>query len=575
MSTSQRDPLVLGPLLRFVGEHNASIWVETADAATVSVRADGLTWSAPTFRVEEHHYALVLLDELEPGRTYDYEVLIGDEPVWPLPDSPFPASSIATLDHARPTTLAFGSCRTSVPHDAEHHRSHGVDALRTMALSLAKGESSRPHALALLGDQVYADETNPQMHDFIAARRDIDEPPYTEIKDYAEYAELYRLAWSEPAIRWVLSCVPSAMIFDDHDIRDDWNTSWSWHQEMNATPWWHERLIAGLCSYWVYQHIGNLAPEELAADEIWSLLDGAGPGEVDLTHELRSLVARVDRDPEAYRWSYTRALGRSRLIMLDSRAARVLEPHRRSMLDDVELAWLDEKMTGDLSHLFIGTSLPFLLPPGLHDAEAISESLAGPNRSGPVRRASELVRQTVDLEHWGAFQSGFVEVFDLVMSVARGERGEAPASITFLSGDVHNSYVAEVSDPAAQGSHSRIVQAVCSPIRNPMPRGVRVLMSQMTKSLVRPMRWLAQRTTGVEDPQHPWRVTDGPWFDNNLAYAEVDDDEGGGMTLRWVTGDAVAGGEPVLRTVATIHMEGLAGADRSRPPQEHVGGIPQ
>src|SRR5699024_4726426 len=231
-------------------------------------------------------------------------------------------------------------------------------------------------------------------------------------------------------------------------------------RRMNATPWWHERLVGGLCSYWVYQHIGNLAPEELAEDEVWSLLSGAGPGEVDLTEDLRALSERVDRDPTTYRWSYTRALG-------------------RSMLDIDELAWLDTQLTGDLDHLFIGTSLPFLLPPGLHDAEAISESLAGPGRPAPVRRAAEVVRQVVDLEHWAAFQSGFVEVFDLVLAVARGERGAAPVTVTFLSGDVHHSYVAEVDDPAARAVRSRIVQAVCSPIRNPMPRGVRVLMSHM------------------------------------------------------------------------------------------------
>ena len=46
-----------------------------------------------------------------------------------------------------------------------------------------------------------------------------------ELKDYEEYAHLYRLAWSDPANRWLLSTLPSAMIFDDHDIRDDWNTS--------------------------------------------------------------------------------------------------------------------------------------------------------------------------------------------------------------------------------------------------------------------------------------------------------------------------------------------------------------
>ncbi|WP_068264332.1 alkaline phosphatase D family protein [Janibacter limosus] len=547
------SPLVLGPLLRFVGEHDASIWVETAGPAKVTVAADGREWHAASFVVEDHHYALVLLDGLAPGRTYEYSVHVGAEHVWPLADSPFPASTIATLDHERPPLLAFGSCRTSVPHDAEHHDSHGVDALRTVALAIAKGEFRRPDAIAMLGDQVYADETSPQMREFIASRRSLDEPPGEEIKDYAEYSHLYELAWSDPAIRWVLSVVPSAMIFDDHDIRDDWNTSWSWHQEINQTSWWHERLIAGLTSYWVHQHIGNLAPEELAQDEIWQLLDGAAPGEVDLTQPLRSLSDRVDRHPETYRWSYTRALGGSRLIMLDSRAARVLEPDRRSMLDDDELAWLADQMTGDLDHLFIGTSVPFLLPPGLHDAEAISESLASPHRSGLVRRGTEALRQIVDLEHWGAFQSGFVEVFELVMAVARGERGHPPATVTFLSGDVHHSYVAEVSDPASHGARSRIVQAVCSPIRNPMPRGIRVLMSQMAKGLVRPMRRLAVRTKGVPHLRYPWQLTQGPWFDNNLAVAEVHD---GHLTLKWVTGDVVDGDDahPRLRVVSTVEI---------------------
>jgi hypothetical protein len=54
----------------------------------------------------------------------------------------------------------------------------------------------------------------------------------------------------------------SAMIFDDHDIRDDWNASLSWKKKMEPTSWWHERIVAGLASYWVYQHLGNLSPQE-------------------------------------------------------------------------------------------------------------------------------------------------------------------------------------------------------------------------------------------------------------------------------------------------------------------------
>src|SRR5207342_849533 len=164
------------------------------------------------------------------------------------------------------------------------------------------------------GDQVYADTTpHAELEEFMAARRSLDEPPGEEIKDFVEYAELYRLAWSEEVIRWVLSTVPSAMIFDDHDIRDDWNTSWSWQREIRTTTWWQERIVSGLGSYWLYQHLGNLSPAELAHDD--------------------ALAARSDADPTSYRWSYTRALGDSTLVVIDSRAARELRPDGRSMLD--------------------------------------------------------------------------------------------------------------------------------------------------------------------------------------------------------------------------------------------------
>jgi hypothetical protein len=67
----------------------------------------------------------------------------------------------------------------------------------------------------------------------------------------------------------LLSTLPSSMIFDDHDIRDDWNTSAVWRKQMNATQWWKGRIVAGLASYWVYQHLGNLSPDERAGDEMW------------------------------------------------------------------------------------------------------------------------------------------------------------------------------------------------------------------------------------------------------------------------------------------------------------------
>ncbi|BDZ57440.1 alkaline phosphatase D family protein [Barrientosiimonas endolithica] len=241
--------LVLGPLLRHVGERTASVWVETADFCTVTVRAGEQSWSMRTFRVQDHHYALVQVDGLEPGSVQDYTVEIDGEQVWPLADSPYPPSRIATIERDKPTRLAFGSCRTSVPHDAEHTRTHGVDALRATAVHLANHPDSShwPDMVAFLGDQVYADETSEEMRAYIEQRRGLEEPPGEELKDFEEYAHLYWLAWTDPANRWLLSTLPSVMIFDDHDVRDDWNTSDAWHEEMNATDWWHERLMGRSC----------------------------------------------------------------------------------------------------------------------------------------------------------------------------------------------------------------------------------------------------------------------------------------------------------------------------------------
>ncbi len=551
------SPLVLGPMLRYAGETEATVWVETAGRATVTVRADGRVWSAPTFVVQGHHYALVVVDGLEAGGAWEYTVDVDEDRVWPPDDGRFPAPRIRTLDRSRPTRLLFGSCRTSVPHDAEGNASNGVDALRTLALALAEGAEDWPDLVAFLGDQVYADETSEAMREFIASRRSLEEPPGEEIKDYEEYCHLYRLAWSDEANRWFFSTVPSCMIFDDHDIRDDWNTSWSWHEEINRTPWWHERLMGGLASYWVYQHIGNLSPAELAEDEVYAAVLAAeafGGEELDLTEPLFDLVRRVDRHPEVYRWSYRRDLGDSRLVVVDSRAARVLEPERRSMLDADEESWLDAQLTGDVDHLLIGTSLPFLLPPGLHDFEAIDETLASSGaHNRVVAGLAEKSRQSIDLEHWAAFNEGFVEVFDMVMDVARGNRGRAPGSITFLSGDVHNSYVAEVTDPGRYGARSRVVQAVCSPIRNPMPRGIRVMMSLFARGLVRPMRFLADRSERVPDPKYPWTVTDGPWFDNCLAELTV---QGRDLAIVW-RGGVVRDGDdahPRLTTVGSVRL---------------------
>ncbi len=138
---------------------------------------------------------------------------------------------------------------------------------------------------------------------FIRARRDVAEPPGDEIADFEEYARLYREAWSDPDIRWLLATVPTTMIFDDHDVTDDWNISESWVAEMRARPWWEERITGAFMAYWVYQHLGNLSPPELAEESLFREVqedDDAGP-------RLRAfaLIATASRRPAGGRTTAT------------------------------------------------------------------------------------------------------------------------------------------------------------------------------------------------------------------------------------------------------------------------------
>src|SRR5262249_61373226 len=98
--------LVLGPLLRYVSETEATIWVETDRACRVEI----LGRQARTFEVSGHHYALVVIRDLEPGAAYEYQVALDGAVRWPEPDSEFPPSVLRTTGPDRPFRLAYGSC---------------------------------------------------------------------------------------------------------------------------------------------------------------------------------------------------------------------------------------------------------------------------------------------------------------------------------------------------------------------------------------------------------------------------------------------------------------------------------
>jgi hypothetical protein len=471
--------LVLGPLLRRVDGTGATVWVQLSEPGTVTVEAGTAAGAARTFTAYGNHYALVVVDGLAPGTATPYEVAVNGSPVWPPAGDDLPRPVIRTRAPDQPVRLVFGSCRQV--------GAGKPDALVAYARRLAQAtnaDQAWPDSLVLLGDQVYADDLDPS-------------------GGFGAYAQLYLRSWTEPALRWLLSTVPSVMIFDDHEIIDDWNTSAAWREKIQRQPWWTERIGAGLSSYWVYQHLGNLAPDELAADSTYLAVTTAG----DASGVLTDFGLRADKG--GYRWSYSLDVASTRLIVLDNRCDRQLEPGHRAMVDDDDWQWfLDRARAGSgYDHLVIGSSLPWLLAPGLHHLEAIDERLCE-SRRGWVARAAEWLRQALDLEHWAAFGYSFEALTHLVTQLASVP--DPPASMTVLSGDVHHSYVARELSSGAY-------QLTCSPVNNQLPAYMRpALRLAWSAGASRTMRRLARRA-GTRSPNVAWEKLAGPYFGNAIG----------------------------------------------------------
>ena len=512
--------LELGPMLRYVDDTSATVWVETSADCDVEV----LGHHARTFEVHGHHYALVIVEDLAPGTTTPYEVRLDGTLVWPRPDDEFPAPVIRTTTPDLEPFLLFGSCRAAAPHTAPftqelalHHEGRGVDALWAFAGEMRhQPPDDWPDLLVLVGDQVYADDSSPRARERIDARRDGDLPPEI-VADFEEYTWLYREAWSPAVERWFFSVVPTAMIFDDHDMIDDWNISAAWVRDIRAEPWWRDHVIGGVGSYLVHQHLGNLSPERLRDDGILDRLAAAD----DATDILRRWAEESEEHtpvPGGYDFNYIRELGRARLVVLDCRNGRVLEEGRRAMLDDDAFAWLRRQCRQPTDHLIIATSVPIFVYGGLHDLQLWNERVCAGAWGGLAARLGERIRRFLDLEDWAAFETSYHEVVEVFREVV-SDPSRATA-ISVISGDIHFAYAADVRlGPGPDVPPIR--QYVSSPLRNALVPPHRAVMRFMLTRVAALLGRALARSVGRRSGAPDMTMTTEPVFRNNIAELRI------------------------------------------------------
>ena len=379
-----------------------------------------------------------------------------------------PRRPVSAVRHPHPHArralrLAFGSCRVSVPHDKPYALQQGRRPARPRGRRAARARRADAQRARRRVARRAAAARRPGLRRRGLARRRRSSstraagtaaPPPDEVGDFEEYTSLYRESWSDPALRWLLSTVSSAMIFDDHDVHDDWNISEAWIAQMRAKPWWEDRIVGAYMSYWIYQHLGNLSPARLLRRP--DLLRRAGRRRRRERARAR-LRAHAPRARSRARAGASAATSAAPASSSSTRARAACSTRAAAqMLSDARVGLGRGPLHGRLRpprhrHVAAGAARARAAPPRGVERGRLRRRVGRPRRA---RRARSCARASTSST--GRRSSDcFSRLAVLLEDVAAGRRGPAPATIVLLSGDVHHAYVAEAWFPGRERGEPR------------------------------------------------------------------------------------------------------------------------
>jgi hypothetical protein len=309
-------------------------------------------------------------------------------------------------------------------------------------------------------------------------------------------------ASSLPKVRRALANVPTYMMFDDHEVTDDWNLNWAWVRQVRSRAAGRRLLRNGMLAYAVFQDWGNNRPGDYASGGHGALLldrlkytptqlpavhqnpeDDALFRVLDLTPIPLDMPAHVYQahhlpDPATRkRWDYVVDGPQHRVIVLDSRTWRAFP------------VALPGKPENGAPALIAHHILPLQLqrhanPDRLHIVVAPAPVIGIPVVEDVAQRilAGVTSPEAADLEAWGADR----ETFELLLAHL-AELGTA----ILLSGDVHyafSNHMAYFREPA--GARARFVQLCASALKNEdaKTRGIGLIGHRVTPD--EPVGWL-------------------------------------------------------------------------------------
>ncbi len=293
-----------------------------------------------------------------------------------------------------------------------------------------------------------------------------------------------------PKVRRALANIPSFMIFDDHEVTDDWFLVKNWVDQVLTSPLGVNVLRNGMLSYALFQGWGN-DPKKFIDDASHAQLLAAaqnlfpagsdGPDTAKAT-EIDALFGFDGSEPDI-QWHYSVPSGPTQTLVLDTRTRRVF-PSRFSPPGLISETALAEQIptsaipSAGAEVLIIVSAAPVL---GLALIEELLQPIMA-RAATDFAHAMSAVFKNIEPEITG-YMEWDMEAWSLapVHFEALLARLQPMKKVVILSGDVHYAFSSELDywkkgDPVP----TRIVQLCASAAKNEWPQVLKRVLSTGT-----------------------------------------------------------------------------------------------
>ena len=315
-------------------------------------------------------------------------------------------------------------------------------------------------------------------------------------------------------VQQLFAHIPTYMIFDDHDITDDWNLTIGWENAVNGHPLAAQVIGNGLMGYFLCQGWGN-NPEQFDEDfldrfrELFSHYD----------HKKHTqIIHQLTRFEE---WHYS-ILTTPKIVVLDTRTRR----WRSESNANKPSGLMDWEAMLDFQHELIGQEAIIIVSAapifGVKFIEALQKTM--------TILGQPLV---IDAENWMAHPGSANTLLSILT------HPKTPQNFVILSGDVHYSFAYDIKLRHSKSSPD-IYQITCSGFKNEFPNTLLRFCDFMDRVLYSPhspLNWFTKRKNLVVIKRDP-SVTNNDKLINKSSIGELRlDDKGKPVQISILTAE--------------------------------------